>query len=174
VNYSRIFPPRTKWRQVKPKNVMKMRIIMIVALAVIFAGGGICFMPHRLLAQTNAPSTDRKILYYTCPMHPSVSSNTPGNCPYCGMELEPVYADDTGTNSSPANGTNNAATDIKPKPYPFDICLVDGMKLDSMGGPYVFVYQGQEIKLCCANCKPAFQQNADQYMQKIQNAEGKK
>ena len=27
---------------------------------------------------------------YTCPMHPEVAQNHPGNCPKCGMALEPV------------------------------------------------------------------------------------
>ena len=25
---------------------------------------------------------------YTCPMHPEVKSDQPGNCPKCGMKLE--------------------------------------------------------------------------------------
>ena len=27
---------------------------------------------------------------YTCPMHPQVRQPQPGNCPICGMTLEPV------------------------------------------------------------------------------------
>jgi Cu+-exporting ATPase len=27
---------------------------------------------------------------YTCPMHPEVRQDHPGNCPKCGMTLEPV------------------------------------------------------------------------------------
>jgi len=27
---------------------------------------------------------------YTCPMHPEVRQDHPGNCPKCGMALEPV------------------------------------------------------------------------------------
>jgi YHS domain-containing protein len=136
-------------------------------------------VPHRLLAQTNAPAADRKILYYTCPMHPSVKSDTPGSCPICGMSLEAVYADDDATNSVATNAlssvTNSlSSTQAKPKPYPFDTCLVDGMKLDSMGGPYVFVYQGQEIKFCCAGCKPEFLKDPDKYLKKIPDAEGGK
>ena len=26
---------------------------------------------------------------YTCPMHPEIVQDTPGNCPKCGMALEP-------------------------------------------------------------------------------------
>jgi len=148
--------------------------MMIAALAVILASGGVWFMPHRLLAQTNAPSANRKILYYTCPMHPSIKSDKPGTCPLCGMELQAVYQNDAGTNESPANETNGVATGAKPKLYPFDTCLVDGMKLDSMGGPYVFVYNGQEIKLCCADCKPVFLNDPNKYLKKIQDAEAKK
>lgn len=29
---------------------------------------------------------------YTCPMHPEVRQNGPGNCPICGMALEPITA----------------------------------------------------------------------------------
>ena len=30
-----------------------------------------------------------KIQQYTCPMHPEVITDHPGNCPKCGMELVP-------------------------------------------------------------------------------------
>ncbi|MFA6164852.1 MAG: heavy metal-binding domain-containing protein, partial [Methylobacter sp.] len=29
-------------------------------------------------------------IIYTCPMHPEVQQETPGNCPKCGMSLEPM------------------------------------------------------------------------------------
>ena len=31
---------------------------------------------------------------YTCPMHPQILKDKPGNCPICGMVLEPVVASD--------------------------------------------------------------------------------
>jgi YHS domain-containing protein len=157
---------------------MKIRIMLVAALGVIFASGGVWFVPHGLRAQTNAPATNQKILYYTCPMHPSVKADKPGNCPLCGMELMAVYTNIDASTNSPSNstkGTNNATTaEAKPKPYPLDTCVVDGMKLDSMGGPYVFVYERQEIKLCCANCKPEFLKDPAKYLKKIQDAEGGK
>lgn len=27
---------------------------------------------------------------YTCPMHPEIAEDKPGNCPICGMKLVPV------------------------------------------------------------------------------------
>lgn len=30
-----------------------------------------------------------KAVPYTCPMHPDVVSDSPGNCPRCGMKLVP-------------------------------------------------------------------------------------
>jgi len=45
------------------------------------------------------------------------------------------------------------------------------MKLGSMGDPYVFVYQGREIKFCCPASKPQFENDPDKYMKKIKDAE---
>ncbi len=43
-------------------------------------------------ADGNKPATHRmaKGTVYTCPMHPEVVSNHPGDCPKCGMALEPM------------------------------------------------------------------------------------
>jgi YHS domain-containing protein len=65
------------------------------------------------------------------------------------------------------------ADDVKPKPYPLDTCLVCGMKLGSMGKPYDFVYQGQEIKTCDQSEKADFDKNPDKYMKKLAAAEAK-
>jgi P-type Cu+ transporter len=36
---------------------------------------------------------------YTCPMHPQIRRNEPGNCPICGMTLEPLDAGQAGASS---------------------------------------------------------------------------
>jgi Heavy metal binding domain len=126
-----------------------MRMIWIAALAVAVGASVEWFEPRPLSAQSNTPSGGDKILYYTCPMHPSVKTDWPGRCPSCGMALVPVYAGDEATNNASSIATNHPAAKGAPKPYPLDTCVVDGMKLGSMGDPYVFVYEGQEIKLCC-------------------------
>lgn len=37
------------------------------------------------------PARDREI-FYTCPMHPEIVQDKPGDCPLCGMALEPMIA----------------------------------------------------------------------------------
>ncbi len=41
----------------------------------------------------SSAASDRRILYYHDPMHPSYKSDKPGIAPDCGMRLQPVYAD---------------------------------------------------------------------------------
>ena len=42
--------------------------------------------PAAVQQEVSAPAGTQ----YTCPMHPEILRNTPGNCPICGMALEPV------------------------------------------------------------------------------------
>jgi YHS domain-containing protein len=65
------------------------------------------------------------------------------------------------------------ADEQKTKPYPLDTCLVCGMKLGSMGGPYMFVYKGQEIKVCDKSEKADFDKDPDQYMKKLADAKAR-
>src|SRR4030095_15814191 len=39
-----------------------------------------------------SPLKEGQDVEYTCPMHPQVRQMGPGNCPICGMALEPVIA----------------------------------------------------------------------------------
>lgn len=68
---------------------------------------------------------------------------------------------------------NSHADDSKPKPYPLGTCLVCDMKLGSMGEPYVFVYKGQEIKVCDKSEKTTFDKDPDKYLKKLADAEAK-
>ena len=68
-----------------------------------------------------------------------------------------------------AADTNSAAA-TAPKPDKLAICPVSGEKLGEMGKPYVFVYQGQEVKLCCSGCKKDFDKDPAKYIKKIQDA----
>ncbi len=56
-------------------------------------------------------------------------------------------------------------------PYPLKVCLVQDDKLDDK--PFVFTYQGREIKLCCDSCKPDFDKNPAKFIKKLEEAEKK-
>ena len=58
-------------------------------------------MPLFLIAETstgrhdverNPSFRDPAKTIYTCPMHPQIEQDHPGNCPICGMALEPKNA----------------------------------------------------------------------------------
>lgn len=57
-----------------------------------------------------------------------------------------------------------------PKPYPLDKCIVSDEKLDSMGKPYVFTHEGQEIKMCCKSCLKDFKKDTKKYLKKLESA----
>ncbi|HEV8598590.1 MAG TPA: heavy metal translocating P-type ATPase [Gemmatimonadales bacterium] len=52
-------------------------------------------------ATPGAAPGSSKAASYTCPMHPQIIRNAPGNCPICGMALEPVLALGTAVEESP-------------------------------------------------------------------------
>lgn len=57
-----------------------------------------------------------------------------------------------------------------PKPYPLDTCVVLDEKLGGMGEPFVFEYEGREIKLCCKGCQKNFNKDPKKYLAKIDDA----
>ncbi|MEI8309783.1 MAG: hypothetical protein WCH98_03410 [Verrucomicrobiota bacterium] len=62
------------------------------------------------------------------------------------------------------------AADQAPIPYPLTTCFISGDKLGEMGKPFVFTYQGQELKLCCKDCKKKFDKNPEKAMKDFQDA----
>ncbi len=62
---------------------------MIFSLCVLIAAAFWLGSYLPVAAATTAATND--VDYYTCTMHPSVHSKTPGKCPICGMDLVPVY-----------------------------------------------------------------------------------
>jgi RND family efflux transporter MFP subunit len=85
---------------------MKTRIIfsLLVFIATVF-------WPSSCLQMAAATTAaDKDIDYYTCTMHPSVHSKTPGKCPICGMDLVPVYKRPAVTNAAATENTNQTPT----------------------------------------------------------------
>ncbi|MCO1335659.1 efflux RND transporter periplasmic adaptor subunit [Microbulbifer sp. OS29] len=51
--------------------------------------------------------------YYTCAMHPSVRGAAPGNCPICGMDLQPVSHDELQSGSIMVDSSRRQSIGIK-------------------------------------------------------------
>ena len=73
--------------------------------------------------------------------------------------------------AAPLTGLAEEKKAEKAKPYPLDKCIVSDEKLGEMGDPYVFTYQGQEIKLCCKSCQKDFKKDPAKYLKKMKDAE---
>lgn len=58
-------------------------------------------VPVRLASASGSGGTggkgDEGVAYYSCSMHPSVRSSTPGKCPICAMDLVPVTTEEVKT-----------------------------------------------------------------------------
>jgi hypothetical protein len=90
---------------------MKMKMILILTVAALLGAGAMWSAQH---SQQSTAVGDRKVLYYTCPMHPNIKYDKPGDCPICGMKLQPVYADTTNTNAPAATPAGCCSTGTTP------------------------------------------------------------
>jgi YHS domain-containing protein len=61
----------------------------------------------------------------------------------------------------------------KLKPYTLKTCVVSGDKLGEMGAPFVYAYEGREIKFCCKGCVKDFKKEPAKYIKLIEEAEAK-
>ena len=89
-----------------------------------------------------AAGADPNVDHYTCAMHPSVHSKTPGKCPICSMDLVPVMKKGAGNPTAVQPGARKIKHykstmmpgEISPKPAK-----------DSMGMDMVPVYEDQTV-----------------------------
>ena len=64
-------------------------------------------------------------------------------------------------------------TDSKVKAYPLKKCIVSDEDLGSMGEPFVFTHNGQEIKLCCKSCQKDFKKEPAKFLKKLEKTDKK-
>ena len=87
---------------------MKRILIPIVVLAFIGLAG---FLLIRHLGEAPKPEAGKQL--YTCGMHPQIIRDHPGDCPICGMKLEPVRKQ-AGQLSQPSPGGDDATIAVDP------------------------------------------------------------
>ena len=114
---------------------MTRRVLAIVALAALGAGGAIWWR-WRGAAGDSLPAsyeTGAKQQKYQCSMHPQIVSDKPGSCPICGMQLTPVAA------APEAGATGRRAIAFYRHPMRPDVTSPTPAK-DEMGMDYAPVY----------------------------------
>ena len=113
---------------------MKTKFPVLLLLAAIGAGA-IWFVKPHPAGMVSAVEPGRKVLYYTCSMHPWVREKQPGPCPVCGMNLTPVFenqgvggAAETSSNSSPGLVTleseSISVVNVQTCPISFGTCHI--------------------------------------------------
>lgn len=65
---------------------MNVKAIVAIVLVLLVAGAGVYMWRAGEHVHTEAGPAEQAVIYY-CPMHPTVTSDKPGNCPICGMKL---------------------------------------------------------------------------------------
>lgn len=73
---------------------LKSKIILFI-IAGLLIGGGVYLIKHNKKSHVHAVKQQ-----YTCPMHPQIIRDDPGDCPICGMKLVPLKKDNEGGNAN--------------------------------------------------------------------------
>jgi len=74
----------------------KVLIGIMLAAGIFFAG----YLANRQPVPVASSGSGKQAPSYSCPMHPQYTSDRPGDCPICGMRLEPVAAGGRGKPAS--------------------------------------------------------------------------
>lgn len=67
---------------------MRRRWLLILFIAIVAGGGYLAYRSVRM--SVSGVETARGKALYHCPMHPTYTSDRPGDCPICGMKLVPI------------------------------------------------------------------------------------
>jgi membrane fusion protein, copper/silver efflux system len=77
---------------------MKTSKLLAYVLAIIMIVAS-CGNNSKNYGNQNSVQSESVAVSYTCPMHPEVKSNIPGDCPICGMKLVEVTSIESDTAS---------------------------------------------------------------------------
>jgi RND family efflux transporter MFP subunit len=91
------------------------RILAATAVAVSFAAGAFAGGSWWANRSGAAHASAQAATAYTCPMHPDYRTDHPGNCPICGMPLEPDRAGAASENDAAVPALQPGAVQVTPE-----------------------------------------------------------
>lgn len=97
----------------KTKLPWMLTILLAIALVAVLTQAAWTPTPPAAAVAAVA-AAPKQILYWVDPMHPAYRSNKPGKAPDCGMDLTPVYAEQTAT-AAPSNVDGYANVKLTPE-----------------------------------------------------------
>jgi len=143
----------------KTKNFVSISILLSLTLVLSIVIVGCKKQPQ--VTESNQPTSagaageEATVQKWTCPMHPDVISDKPGECPKCGMDLVPLKSEKDVNTVAAA-----MSADIEQKMCP----VLANMPIDRN----IWVeYQGKKVYFCCADCKAKFQKEPEKYLSKL-------
>jgi Cu(I)/Ag(I) efflux system membrane fusion protein len=153
------------------------KIFVTILLTLVVLGAGAVVMrlwPRRALdnaQRTEAHSQPEAAkTWYTCGMHPEVVQDHPGNCPKCGMKLQPIPPD-----RAAAMGLTTAGSESQPSSrkilywkssmIPGEIHEEPGK--DSMGMDLIPVYEGEAAAAGAIQIDPVTEQDMGVRVDKV-------
>ena len=77
-------------------------VAWLIVLVVVLGGAGIAVYRARHPAKAGQAAKAKQL--WTCPMHPQIVREEPGQCPICGMELVPLEEPKQKPTAAPASG----------------------------------------------------------------------
>lgn len=145
-------------------NLKHPKLLALLAVIVLAAGAtAIVFVTSHHRDGEHA-SHDEQL--YTCGMHPQVVQKKPGNCPICGMKLNPIRkqpgAVAGASTNAPGTAAGGAGGERKIKYYKSTMMLGEisqAPRKDSMGMEMVPVYEDEAADSATISIDPVTMQN---------------
>ncbi len=123
--------------------VLKNKVAAVVmALLLVFVGGGAYFLGKGNSHRHDSISSGNSHETYSCPMHPTIVSDSPGKCPICQMELQKVE-NDGGAQPSSSGGKKDPKILFYRHPMKPEITSKVPSK-DEMGMDFIPVFENEE------------------------------
>lgn len=156
----------------------RFRTVLIAVCAVIVLAGVIAAAPAGDAVNKTCPISGEPIDGKTVATYKDYTIGF--CCPACIKPLErwdderkeaflmaAMSGDEERAQKEPATQPAQKGDAYEGDPYTLDFCPISGKKLGSMGDPIVKVYDGREVRFCCAGCIAPFEADIEKGFAKV-------